>query len=481
MSDAPARLGKYEILTKLAVGGMAEIYLARATGIEGFEKHVVIKRIRPQLAEDQKFVHMFLDEARIAAQLQHQNIAQVYDIGEEAGTYYFAMEYLHGTDARGLLKAAARNRESIPLAHALAIVAGAAAGLEYAHNKLGADGQPLDIVHRDVSPSNILVTYDGAVKVVDFGIARANQRSAETKTGSLKGKISYMSPEQCKGQHLDRRSDIFSLGICLYELTTMSRMFPTRSLSEYVIMDRLVKGAFPRPSARRADYPPGLERIVMRALAVDRETRYASAADLGVDIEHLAASLGMPLSTPALSRWVVGLIGRKPEPWHDLPVPDTSIPGDGDDADGPAEHTISTTGVEVSRGEPATIPTVGARPNPPSEVSIEIIRPRRRWVIPALVGVVAAAAIAAVLLMRSGSATHTATTEPTVTTAADDQAPIGAPPEGIDDADEPRDEPAPHKAAATRAKPRAKSRDKPAETSNKKSKRRSDGLIDRSW
>ncbi len=332
------QLGKYQILKKLAVGGMAEIYLARARGIEGFEKHVVLKRILPEHAKDERFVEMFLDEARLAARLQHHNIAQVYDIGQTNGAFFFSMEYLHGEDLRALLKAVAQSGKKIPLKHVLTIIAGSCAGLHYAHNKKGSKGDPLNIVHRDVSPSNIIVTYEGGVKVVDFGIAKAAERSTETKTNSLKGKISYMSPEQCKGLDLDPRSDIFCLGIVLYELSTVTRLFRANpDESDYVVMDRIVNGKVQPPSRRMMGYPPGLEKIVMKALQVDREDRYDSAKDMLSDIEEFAAMQRIPLSTASLSKYLEDIFGEREEPWHDLTFETLAVPEQ-------VDQTVSTTG-----------------------------------------------------------------------------------------------------------------------------------------
>ncbi len=308
--------GRYQLLKHLASGGMAEVHLARATGIGGFARHVVVKRILPEHARDARFVTMFLDEARLAAQLHHQNVVQVYDIGEDDGSYFFAMEYVHGVDLREVLRAVARQRGQLPIEHALAIVAGAAAGLHHAHDRLGPDRQPLGLVHRDVSLSNILLAYDGAVKVVDFGIAKAATRTTETGSGTLKGKVTYMSPEQCQGKPLDRRSDVFALGIVLYELTTVTRLFSADN--DYATMHQIVAQDVPPPSSRRADYPPGLEPIVLRALARDVDARYASAGALLEAIEGYAAMRGLTMSPAALGRWVRDLLGERPEPWHDL-------------------------------------------------------------------------------------------------------------------------------------------------------------------
>jgi serine/threonine protein kinase len=314
-----AMLGRYQVQSHLASGGMAEIYLARAIGLEGFERYVVVKCIKPEHARDERFVKMFIDEARVSAHLHHQNIAQVYDIGQEGGAYYFAMEYLHGENVRDLLHKVAVARGEVPLEHALSIVCGAAAGLHYAHEKRGGDGQSLGIVHRDVSPSNIVVTFDGAVKVVDFGIAKAATRMTETQSGNLKGKIAYMSPEQCRGGGVDRRSDVFALGIVLYELTTVTRLF--RGGSDYMMMNKIVNGEIERPSARRAGYPPELEAIVMRALATKAEDRYASAAEMRDALVTFAKGAGVPLSTIGLERYVRELFGERPEPWANTPTP----------------------------------------------------------------------------------------------------------------------------------------------------------------
>ena len=321
-------LGRYQVLAHLATGGMAEIFLARATGLEGFERHVVVKCIKPEHARDQRFVGMFIDEARLSAQLHHQNIAQVYDIGQEGGAYYFAMEYVHGENVRELLHATAQRRQYVPLEHALTIIAGAAAGLHYAHDKRGSDRKPLGIVHRDVSPSNIIVAYDGAVKVVDFGIAKAAARMTETRSGTLKGKISYMSPEQCTGKDIDRRSDVFALGIVLYELTTVTRLF--KGESDYVTMNKIVMGEVEPPSSRRPDYPRGLEPIVMKALATEPDQRHPTVAAFLDDIIGFCQREKIATSSIGLERYLRDLFGEKPEPWlasrDDLAVEELRLP-----------------------------------------------------------------------------------------------------------------------------------------------------------
>jgi serine/threonine-protein kinase len=210
------KLGKHDLIRQIAVGGMAELYLARTMGLEGFEKLVVLKRILPQYVGNSSFVNMFLNEARLVATLHHPNIAQVFDIDQDGADYFFSMEYVHGQDLGHLVASAHESGVPLSLDASLTLVAGLCAGLHYAHEKVGPDSRPLNVVHRDVSPSNVLVSYDGAVKLVDFGIARAGSNPATTR-GGLKGKIAYMSPEQCRGKAtLDRRSDVFSIGTILY-------------------------------------------------------------------------------------------------------------------------------------------------------------------------------------------------------------------------------------------------------------------------
>src|SRR5687768_9855243 len=258
------RLGKYELVRHLASGGMARVYLARISSVGGFERHVVLKTVRPERTEDQSYLTMFLDEARLIAALHHQNIAQVHDMGvAEDGTYYLAMEYLHGETVRAILVQARERTVRLPLGLATTVIGAAAAGLHHAHERRGPDGSPLGIVHRDVSPSNVIVGYDGSIKLIDFGIAKAEARSTRTQTGFVKGKAGYMAPEQALGHPVDRRSDVFALGIVLYELTTQARAF--RASSEFEAVQRIVRGDLMRPTKVCDDYPSELEHVVMTA------------------------------------------------------------------------------------------------------------------------------------------------------------------------------------------------------------------------
>jgi serine/threonine protein kinase len=307
------KLGKYEVIRQIAVGGMAELYLARTLGIEGFEKLVVLKRILPQYGSNASFVTMFLNEARLAATLHHPNIAQVYDIGLDDGDYFFAMEYVHGEDLDHISMASEEQGVPLSMDAALTLVAGLCAGLHYAHEKMNAEGKPLNIVHRDVSPSNVLVSYDGAVKLVDFGIARASSRPGTTQ-GGLKGKIAYMSPEQCRANvQLDRRSDLYSVGAILYELTT--GRLPFKGETEYQVLNQIVNEDVPPPSVVVPGFPVHLEQIVLKALARDVGQRYATALQLQADVEDFAHESRLRISPLVLARIMGTLFPARLEEW----------------------------------------------------------------------------------------------------------------------------------------------------------------------
>ncbi|WP_437957638.1 protein kinase [Sorangium sp. So ce119] len=314
-SRRPTTLGRYRLLKKIGMGGMAEIWVASVAGISGVRKICVVKQILPHLADSPEFVRMFLDEARIAATLDHPNLVQMYDIEEVDGVPVIAMEYLHGEDLRTIKKSLRTANRRMPVEHAITIAAGVAAGLHYAHEKVGFDGKPLDIVHRDVSPHNVFVTYDGAVKILDFGIAKAANRVNETRDGALKGKVPYMSPEQCTSEKLDRRSDIYSVGILLYEMSTGSRLF-RRGATEFELMRAIVEDPVMPPSQVSSDYPPELERIVLRCLERDREKRYATARDLQIDLEAFAREQRLATSALALSSFMSELFGQRVEAWR---------------------------------------------------------------------------------------------------------------------------------------------------------------------
>jgi eukaryotic-like serine/threonine-protein kinase len=310
-AEPTLRLGRYTLLRSLGAGGMAELFLARADGIEGFAKLVALKRILPHKASNERFVRMLLNEARLVAGLDHPNIAQVHDIGLENGEYFFAMEYVHGQDLAHILHKAPSHR--LHLENALHIAIGVCAGLHCAHQARDSTGRPLGIVHRDVSPSNVLVSYQGAIKLVDFGVAKAATLVSETREGVIKGKYGYMSPEQCLGESLDRRSDIFAVGILLWEMTLGRRLYAFKG--ELASLQRIVYVDATRPSTVDPSYPPQLEQIVMKALARDPRQRYQSAEQLQLDLEQYALDQRLAVSAVSMAIEMRTLFRDQVEAW----------------------------------------------------------------------------------------------------------------------------------------------------------------------
>ncbi len=294
------QFGRFQLLMEMAHGGMATLFLGRIQGPEQFERLVAIKKIHDHLADEAEFIDMFLDEARITALIHHPNVATVFDLGQVEGAYFIAMEYIHGENLTAVLRASARQRRRLPWEFAARIVADAAAGLHAAHEIKGPDGKPLGVVHRDVSPQNILVSYDGHVKVVDFGIAFAAERISHTTAGTLKGKVSYMSPEQTMRGQVDRRSDVFSLGIILFEAVCLKRLF--REESEAAALLRVREADVPKPRSIRPDIPPELERIILKALAKNPEDRYQTAEELEEALNKLLVSRGKVVGPPQIAK-----------------------------------------------------------------------------------------------------------------------------------------------------------------------------------
>jgi len=292
-------LGRYELLATIGEGGMARVILARQRGPAGFEKAVVIKVIHPRMSEDQAAVGMLLDEARVAAQINHRNVVQTYELGEAHGTWYIVMEYLHGESLHRMLKAAALGPGIDPRLSGR-IIADAAEGLHAAHELSDFSGRHQGIIHRDVSPGNIVVLYDGTVKVVDFGIATTSIATVRTCPGTVRGKASYMSPEQCLGERVDRRTDVFALGVVLYELTVGIRCFAGKG--DFDRMLAVVRGEYVRPTSIAPDYPPELETVIERALAVDVIDRYDSAADFAEALAEVARTRGWATGTTPIAR-----------------------------------------------------------------------------------------------------------------------------------------------------------------------------------
>jgi TonB family protein len=288
-SSGPDRFGQYEILERIATGGMAELYRARRSGVEGFQKIVAIKKILPHLADNEEFITMFADEAKLAAQLNHPNIVHIFDLGKiEAGGYFIAMEHVDGRDLRAILQSAREVGNSLPIPLAVYVASKVAAALDYAHRRRDTEGQELTIVHRDVSPQNILISYEGDIKLCDFGIAKAASKASQTQSGALKGKVQYMSPEQAWGKALDRRSDLFSLGAVLFEMLTEQKLF--RGDSDLTVLEKVRAADVVGPSSINPEISKSLEAIVMRALAREPEDRYGNASDMLRDLEAVLYS-----------------------------------------------------------------------------------------------------------------------------------------------------------------------------------------------
>jgi eukaryotic-like serine/threonine-protein kinase len=302
------QLGRYVLDRELGVGGMARIYLARQQGPDGFERICVVKCVLDHLIDDGESVKMFLDEARLTAQLNHPNIAQIYDFGENDGTYFLAMEYIAGCDLSAILKRNTERSEFMPVPVAARIASQLATALDYAHHALGTDGRPLNIVHRDVSPENILVTASGGVKLIDFGIAKSATARLKTQAGMVKGKVAYMSPEQAVGGVLDGRSDIFSLGLVLFEMLT--NRSPVEKADEATTMEAIASGDVAAIESYRHDVPADLRAVVAKALHADPALRYPTAGQMAAELDRYIARSGVHVAPGAIAALVVAATSR---------------------------------------------------------------------------------------------------------------------------------------------------------------------------
>jgi serine/threonine protein kinase len=313
MSTSTPNSGRYKPILDLGRGGMAEVKLAVAQGPAGFNKLVVIKTLLANIEEDPDFVAMFLDEARLAARLNHPNVVQVNEVGDEGGRYFLAMEYLDGQPLQRVLARSAKRGEPFPRAMWLRILCDALNGLHYAHELKEFDGSKLNVVHRDVTPENIFITYDGVVKLVDFGIAKAVGRSVETKLGVVKGKIGYLSPEQARAGHavIDRRTDIFAAGIMIWEASALRRFWA--GANDMEVIHRLNQGSFdPSPRKVRPDVPEALDAICRKALAHNPDERYQTAAELQKDLElYLTSGAEERVSAREAAEWIAERFGSE--------------------------------------------------------------------------------------------------------------------------------------------------------------------------
>jgi serine/threonine-protein kinase len=379
----PQRIGRYELCFELASGGMASVYLARIDGVSGFEKLVALKRIHRHLAKDKGYVDMFLDEARIASRITHPNVCSVFDFGEADGDHYIAMEYLVGEPLSRLMSRSARDpkqRKSplLPLRMAR-VIAEACEGLHAAHELKDANGDLLQVVHRDVSPRNLFVTYDGAVQVVDFGIASARQRIHHTATGKVKGTFAYMAPEQLAADSIDRRVDIWALGVALWEMLAVKRLFK-RDTTANTIHAVLYEEILP-PSSHRRQVPEELDRIVMKALQRDPKDRWPTAREMGRALRKFLGGQNEIMGPVELSEWMGEVFpqgeARKSQLMEIARMASTSLPS-----------------MPQANDVEATVTATDVRTDVPTEVAALPLPSRARWALFALfattlIGVVA--------------------------------------------------------------------------------------------
>ena len=356
--------GPYQLIDRIAVGGMAEVFKAKRSGVAGFEKILAVKRILPHLSDNEEFVNMFVEEAKMVAGLAHPNIAQIFDLGKIEESYFIAMEYVHGRDLRTILKRAKEKDLRLPLDLSLRIASALCAALEFAHRKKDERGRAMEIVHRDVSPQNILISFEGDVKLTDFGIAKAATKASSTDKGALRGKLLYMSPEQAWGKALDRRSDLFSLGLVLYEMVTDQKPFLLGGDgSEMTILEKVRRCEIPPARGQNPKMPESVDRLVMKALARDPDERYQDAAEMSRAVERVIRER-QPLSAGELKRFMELLFDRDE---REEAIPEDLAPG----------SLARLTGAAAER---AAVEGVGATPKktpsdtrPDAELSVDAL------------------------------------------------------------------------------------------------------------
>jgi serine/threonine protein kinase len=385
------RVGKYQLIRKLATGGMAEVFLARAEGPGGFSKKLVVKRILPHFVSDPTFAAMFLSEARLAAELNHPNVVQIFDFGQADGQYYLAMEFIDGANLRVLNAAAIAQGVRIPFPLAARMVSHAAEGLHFAHELCDEEGKHIGLIHRDISPDNILVSRNGAVKVVDFGIAKASAQPSMTRSGVIKGKMAYMPPEQLGRKPLDRRIDIFALGVVLHELVTGT--WPFDASSEVSIIQAIMNEVpFTRVRVRQSEVPEALDAIVARCLEKNREARFATARELQTELEKYIASTGQAVQASELADLVTRLVPTEPRT-------DAAHPAEQSSPD--LDHTFRR---EVTEGDPLASTSI-AQGQPvarvqKSEPQLAAVKKSAMPMVAAGIGFVAVLAVMAAWMFR---------------------------------------------------------------------------------
>jgi serine/threonine protein kinase len=359
--------GPYQLIDRIAVGGMAEVFKAKRAGVAGFEKTLAVKRILPHLSDNEEFVSMFVDEAKMVAGLSHPNIVQIFDLGKIDKSYFIAMEYVHGRDLRTILKRAKEKELRLPLDLALRIAGALCAALEFAHRKKDERGRAMEIVHRDVSPQNILISFEGDVKLTDFGIAKAATKAGTTDRGALRGKLLYMSPEQAWAKPLDRRSDLFSLGLVLYEMITDEKPFLVEhDGSEMTILEKVRRCEIAPPRSRNPRIPENLDRLVVKALSRDPDERFQDAAEMNRALERVMRER-QPLSQAELKRFMELLFDRDE---REEAIPDDLFPA----REGRAEDQPGARGGPEPAGPPGTgDEKAGHDTRPDGELSVDAL------------------------------------------------------------------------------------------------------------
>jgi TonB family protein len=320
--DEPAdgiKFGQYVLLEKIATGGMAEVWKARMKGVEGFQKIVAIKKILPHLSDNQDFIEMFVDEAKLAAQLNHNNIIHIYDLGKIQSSYYIAMEYIDGYDLKNILKKAQERDQPLSVEIALFVASKIAAALDYAHRKRDFEDKEMGLVHRDVSPQNVLISEEGDIKLCDFGIAKAASKASHTQAGALKGKLQYMSPEQAWGRNIDRRSDIFALSTVLFEMLTARKLFSGDN--ELSILEQVREARVTAPSQYNDEVTPEIDAIVLKALQKDPANRYQTAGEMQRDLDAILYSFRPTPTSADLAIYMHRLATSVPVPMHTMESP----------------------------------------------------------------------------------------------------------------------------------------------------------------
>jgi len=371
--------GNYYLLEKIAVGGMAELFKAQQRGVQGFQKIVAIKRILPHFSDNEDFVTMFIDEAKLAAQLTHPNIVQIFDLGKAGSSYYIAMEYVNGRDLRTLLKKVREYRLPFPEQVAAFVTMKVASALDYAHRKRGFDDRELKLVHRDISPQNILISTDGAVKLVDFGIAKAASKASHTVAGALKGKLLYMSPEQATGQPLDNRSDLYSLGLVLFELLTGERCF--QADSELGVLEKVRLGRISDLHTLNPGVSKDMVAIVNRALQKGVDHRYPSARFMERDLRDFLQRQGTPLTEHDVAEYMEALLVGTKERLEGLLA--ARFPQVASLSSGSYRVPAGKSGETTTRVRSDTLPGLDPAPEDPPAV------PRPRWLLPVILALTA--------------------------------------------------------------------------------------------